>query len=87
MAYDQARNRKRRLLKTYNQIKGQGKHYSSSGVWYDEERGFYYKYRTSNTPGYAKTLRRISNKKVRKSPLILNHGDYRKLYNYKWALY
>lgn len=87
MAYDQARNRKRRLLKTYKQVKGQKRHCSGSGVWYDEDRGFFYKYTASNTPGYAKALRRISNKKVRKTPLILSHGDYRRLYDYKWALY
>ena len=86
MAYDQARNRKRRLERTYKQIKDQNSHYSGSGVWYDEDRGFYYRYTCSNTPGYARSLRRISNKRVRKSSMLLNHGEYRRLYDYKWAL-
>jgi hypothetical protein len=64
-----------------------GKHYTGSGVWYNEDRGFYYKYTASNTPGYAKMLRRISNKKVRKSEDLGNHGVYRKSYDYKWTLF
>ena len=83
MAYKQASNRRKKLVKTYEETKNS----YGSGVWYDDERGFYYKYTASNTPGYAKSLRRISNKKVRKSPLILSHGNYRRLYDYKWALY
>lgn len=81
--YKQAKNRRRRLEKTYKQTK----HSYGSGVWFDEDRGFYYKYTASNTPGYAKMLRRISNKKVRKSDEIGNHGSYRKAYDYKWELY
>lgn len=87
MAYKQVQNRRKKLLKTYKQIKGMRKHYTGSGVWYDEDRGFYFKYTASNTPGYAKMLRRISNKRVRKSADIGNHGDYRKSYDYKWALF
>lgn len=87
MAYKQARERKKRLLKTYREIEGMGKHYTGSGVWYDDNRGFYYKYTVSNTPGYAKMLRRISNKKVRKAKDLGNHGVYRKSYDYKWTLF
>lgn len=87
MAYKQAKERKKKLLKTYEQIKHMKKHYTGSGVWYDEDRGFYYKYTASNTPGYAKMLRRISNKKVRKSAELGNHGVYRKSYDYKWELF
>ena len=87
MAYKQARNRHKKLLKTYNQVKGMRKHYTGAGVWYDDERGFYFKYRPSNTPGYAKSLPRIGNKKVRKSKDILNQSEYRKIYDYKWALF
>jgi hypothetical protein len=87
MAYKQAKNRRKRLLKTYHEIEYMRKHCTGSGVWYDEDRGFYYKYTASNTPGYAKMLRRISNKKVRKLFDVGNHGDYRKSYDYKWTLY
>ena len=85
--YKQAKNRKKKLLKVYHEIENRKKHSTGSGVWYDDERGFYYKYTASNTPGYAKQLRRISNKKVRKAIDPGNHGVYRKEFDYKWALY
>ena len=87
MAYKQATNRKKRLVKTYNEVKGMRKHCTGSGVWIDDDRGFYYKYTASNTPGYAKMLRRISNKKVRKAADIGMYGAYRKNYDYKWTLF
>ena len=87
MAYKQANNRNKRLLKTYREIEYMRKHYTGSGVWYDEDRGFFYKYTASNTPGYAKALRKISNKKVRKTPDIGSHGAYRRCFDYKWTLF
>jgi hypothetical protein len=87
MAYKQAMAREKRMLRTYNKIKNMRRHYSGSGVWYDEDRGFYYKFTASNTPGYAKSLRKISNKKVRKARDIGNHSAYRKEYEYKWTLF
>ena len=86
-AYKQAQNRKKRLLKTYHEVEGMKSHITGSGVWYDEARGFYYKYTASNTPGYAKMLRRISNKKIRRSVDVGNHSIYRKSYDYKWELF
>ena len=83
MAYEQARNRHKKLVKTFEATKNN----CGSGVWYDEDRGFYKKYTASNTPGYAKLLRRMSNKKVRQSDEVGNHGSYRKSYDYKWVLY
>lgn len=87
MAYKQAQNRRKKLLKTYKEIEGMRKHLTGSGVWYNEDRGFYYKYTASNTPGYAKLLRRQCNKKIRQSKDTLNHGDYRRMYDYKWTLF
>ena len=86
MAYKQAQNRKKRLQKTYNEVKAMKGHYTAAGVWIDEDRGFLYRYSPSNTPGYAKLLRKQGNKKVRKSKDVLKHGDYRRIYDYKWAL-
>ena len=83
MAYKQAMSRRKKLLNTYNKTKTS----CGSGVWYDDERGFYYKYTASNTPGYAKSLRKIGNKKVRKAFDVGNHSMYRKQYDYKWALF
>jgi hypothetical protein len=81
--YKQAKERHRKLLKTYNETK----HNYGSGVWFDEDRGFYRKYSASNTPGYAKSLRKIGNKKVRKALEIGNYSNYRKSFDYKWELY
>jgi hypothetical protein len=83
MAYKQAKNRRKRLVKTYEETK----HKYGSGIWYDEDRGRYIRCTASNTPGYAKILRRICNKKVRKSADVGNFGVYRKSYDYKWTLY
>jgi hypothetical protein len=81
--HKQAENRRKKLLKTYEKTKNS----YGSGVWYDEDRGFYYKYSASNTPGYTKLLKRISNKKVRRAAEVGNHGDYRRNYDYKWVLF
>lgn len=83
MAYKQAKARHKRLLKTYEATK----HSYGSGVWYNETKGFYHKYTASNTPGYTKTLKRLSNKKVRQSKDIGNHNSYRRKYDYYWVLF
>jgi hypothetical protein len=83
MAYKQAKARHKKLLKTYNETKNS----YGSGVAFNEDRRFYYKCTASNTPGYAKSLRRISNKKVRNTDIVGSHGNYRRQYDYKWALY
>ena len=87
MAYKQAVTRRKKLMKTYNEIKHMKGHYTGAGVWIDEDRGFLYRYSPSNTPGYAKLLRRQGNKKIRQSKNALKYGDYRRLYDYKWALF
>ena len=83
LAYKQAQNRKKHLRKTYNQTKTK----YCSGVWYDEERGYYYKYYASNTPGYTKRLRKISNKRVRRLQDPGHHSSYKRAYDYKWILF
>lgn len=83
MGYKQAQNRKKRLIKTYNKTKTS----YGSGVWYDADRGFYYKYYASNTPGYTKTLKRRSNKKIRRSRELINHSAYKRVYDYRWILF
>lgn len=87
MAYKQARNRKKRLQKTYNEIKDMKGHSTGSGVWIDEDRGFFYRYTASNTPGYAKLLRRIGNKRIRQSKDAFNNNKYRRVFDYKWTLF
>ena len=83
MTYRQAQNRKKYLLKTYRETKT----HHTAGVWFDESDMRYKKYTTSNTPGYTKHLRRISNKKVRRAYNIGNHSSYKKLYDYWWILF
>jgi hypothetical protein len=83
MAYKQAQNRKKHLLKTYKATKNSW----GSGVWFDEQTGRYVKYSGSNTPGYTKYLRRMSNRKVRRAKDIGNHSNYKKYYDYWWILF
>lgn len=83
MAYKQAQNRKKRLLKTYKKTRTS----YGSGVWFDEKRGFYYRYYPSNTSGYTRALKRIGNKKVRRTPDIGNFGNYKKVYDYQYTLF
>lgn len=83
MAYKQARNRHKRLVKTYKATKNS----YGSGVWFDEDKGRFIKYCASNTPGYTKQLKRISNKRVRRSNSVGNHSAYRRKYDYYWTLF
>ena len=83
MAYKQAQERKKRLLKTYQKTK----HSYGSGVWFNDRKGFYVRYSASRTPGYTKYLRRLSNRKVRRNKDFYNYGSYRKLYDYWWTLF
>jgi hypothetical protein len=83
MAYRQAQERKKHLIKTYKKTKNN----YGAGVWFDDHKGFYIKYTPSNTPGYTKALRRLSNRKVRKAKEFYNHSSYKKLYDYWWTLF
>lgn len=83
MAWKQAQNRKKRLLKLYNETKNS----YGAGAWFDEKAGCYRRYSACRTPGYTKYLRRLSNRKVRKSKDVHRHGDYKKLYDYWWTLF
>lgn len=83
MAYKQARNRRKKLIKTYNETRTR----YGGGVWFDDDKNRYVKCNASNTPGYTKLLKRISNKKVRKISDLGNYSAYRKSYDYKWEIY
>lgn len=83
MAYKQAQKRKKRLLKTYKKTKNS----CYGGVWFDERKGYYRKFSCSNTPGYTKLLRRLSNKRVRRTKYLGNFSSYKKIYDYKWTLF
>jgi hypothetical protein len=83
MAYKQAQKRRKRLMKTYEKTKNS----YGAGVWFDDYKGFYKKYSPSNTPGYAKSLRKLSNRRLRRSKESYNHSSYKKLYDYWWTLF
>lgn len=83
MAYKQAQKRKKHLMKTYMKTRNS----YGAGVWFDEDRNLYIKYSPSNTPGYTKYLRRLSNRKVRRAKEHYNHSSYKKLYDYWWTLF
>ena len=84
MAYKQAKQRHKKLIKTYKETKNS----CGSGVGYNKDRNFYYKFVSSNTPGYSKYLKRLSNKKIRQAKnSVGSFGAYRKLYDYKWQLF
>lgn len=83
MGYKQSKERRRRLKKLYDDTKNSCR----GGAWYDDEKERYIRYPSSNTPGYAKSLRRITNKKIRKSKDLLNHGLYKKIHDYWWSLF
>lgn len=83
MAYKQAQNRKKHLLKTYRKTRTK----YGAGVWFDEDKGLYIRYTPSNISGYTKYLRRLSNKRVRRSKEFYNYSSYKKLYDYWWTLF
>lgn len=87
MAYWQAKARARKLNKTYEKTDKYGKKRGRGGVWFDEDTGRFRKYTASNTPGLAKYLRRVSNKKVRKSNDPGNYAAYRRQFDYWWDLF
>lgn len=83
MGYRRAKERNRRLKKLYDETKnGYG-----AGAYYNEKKKRYIKCPSSNTPGYTKSLRKISNRRVRKSDIPLKGCSYKKLYDYWWELY
>lgn len=83
MGYHRAQERNRRLKKLYDKTS----HGCGAGVWYNDAKGRFIKYSGSNTPGYAKFLRKQGNRKLRRNKESYNHGSYRKNYDYWWILY
>ncbi len=84
MGYHRSREQRRRLKKLYSKTGG-----FPGGAWYDEERDRYIRSYTSNHnhPGYSKYLRRVSNRRVRRTKHALQNGQYRKVYDYWYELY
>ena len=83
MGYKRNKQEHRRLKKLYEKTK----HSYGAGAWYDDDKERYIRYSPSNTPGYTKYLRLMSNRKVRHSKELLNYGSYKKAYDYWWILF
>jgi len=83
MGYHESRERNRRLKKLHDETENQ--YYV--GVYYDEDKKRYIKYSPNKRAGYTKCIRKIANRKVRRSKDLLRHGTYRKLYDYWWELF
>ena len=82
--YFRSKERDRRLKKLYDATKsGYG-----AGAWYNEEKKRYIRCSNSNTTGYTKWLRRLSNRRIRRmKDVTLNNGQYKKVFDYWWELY
>lgn len=82
MGYRRSQQDKHKLKKLYEETRTK----YGSGVYYNEDKGrlIFYSARGSGCP---KELRRRSNKKLRRSKDTLNHGLYRRIYDYWWELY
>lgn len=83
MGYRRATERNHRLKKLYNETKNT----FGSGVYYDDKKQRYIKYSLRNSHGYTKYLRKVSNRRVRKSDISMNGSSYKRLYDYWWELF
>lgn len=81
--YRRSKENRRRLKKLYESTKNS----YGAGAWFSDRKQRYIRYAPSNTPGYTKYLRRISNRKVRHRKELLNHGAYKKAFDYWWTLF
>ena len=83
MGYRRSNERNRRLKKLYDETKN----WYGAGAYYDEDKKRYIRYSPCRNSGYAKYLRKVANRKVRRSKDCLKHGSYRKVYDYWWELF
>lgn len=83
MSYRRAKERNRRLKKLYEETKNS----YGAGAYYNEEKNRYVKCSSCNNPGYSKSLRKISNRKVRRNDIPLKGCSYKKVFDYWWELY
>ena len=78
MSYQRASVNKRKLQKLYKEKR------SYPWVGYNEKRGFYKLYYKGKVGKY---LKKLANHKVRRSKNDdLQHGDYKKLFDYQYSM-
>lgn len=80
MSYRRKIGDKHRLQKTYRATRNS----CLVGVYYDRRKGRLMRFYQSRM---AKYLRRCGNKRVRNAEITLQHGGYRKIYDYWWELW
>lgn len=84
MSYRRSCQEKLKLKRLYNETKNGYR----SGAFYNERKQRIVRFNATNTPGYRKYLRRLSNKRLRHyKNLPLNHSSYKKLFDYWWILF
>lgn len=83
MSYHGSKERNRRLKKLYGETKTQ----YGAGAYYDEDKKRLIKYSPRKNSGYAKYLRKVANRKVRRNKDNLKYGSYRKIYDYWCELF
>ena len=70
MGYRRSKERNRRLKKLYDETKN----WYGAGAYYDEDKKRYIRYSPCKNSGYTKYLRKVANRKVRRSKDCLKHG-------------
>lgn len=81
MSYKRQADEKRRLRKTYDATR----HSCIGGVYYDKRKKRYVRYSPTRN-GRGKYYRTAGNRKVRRTANAVNHGGYRKIYDYRWKI-
>lgn len=85
MSYQRKRDDKHRLKKLYEETY---KHsHGVAGAWYNPKKHRYVRIVSSNKPGLAKSLRRLSNKRIRRCCDVADGCAYRKMSKYENMLW
>lgn len=83
MSYKRKQEDKRRLETLYSKTRNK----CSGGAYFDKQKGRIVKYSLSDGSDYKRYLKNLSNRKIRKSNIKLDNGDYKKLFDYWWILF
>ena len=83
MSYRRSKETKRRLKKLNKETENS----CCAGAYFDEDAKRYVKYGPNRGSGNTKFLKKRSNKRLRQSKELLNHGCYKKKYDYWWELF
>ncbi|MBO5015054.1 MAG: hypothetical protein J6C92_04500 [Bacteroidaceae bacterium] len=84
MGYKQSQERKRRLVKLYEETKNT----YGRGAYYDKRKKRLIRYTVRQNANLPRFYRKRANRAVRRNKAeILNHGGYRKQYDYWWELF